>query len=127
MKELSLSALKTLRQNLPESMPLIGCGGISSGEDALGYARAGASLVQVYTGFGYDGAGACRRIKDQIVETLAKDGVTWTDVVSKAVKDLSWKEKEKESEVSLLTKEAEELKRLLDALGDKMASGEVGV
>ncbi|SJL06465.1 related to Dihydroorotate dehydrogenase (quinone), mitochondrial [Armillaria ostoyae] len=127
LKELSLSALRTLRQNLPESIPLIGCGGISSGEDALDYAKAGASLVQVYTGFGYDGAGACRRIKDQIIETLAKDGVTWADVVSKAVKDLSWKEKEKESEVSLLTKEAEELKRLLDALGDKMASGEVGV
>lgn len=127
LKELSLSALKTLRQNLPESIPLIGCGGISTGEDALDYAKAGASLVQVYTGFGYDGAGACRRIKDQIVETLAKDGVTWADVVSKVVKDLSWKEKEKESEVSLLTKEAEELKRLLDALGDKMASGEVGV
>ncbi|KAG7440911.1 uncharacterized protein BT62DRAFT_975219 [Guyanagaster necrorhizus] len=127
LKELSLSALKTLRQHLPESIPLIGCGGISSGEDALDYAKAGASLVQVYTGFGYDGAGACRRIKDQIVETLAKDGVTWADVVGKAVKDLSWKEREKESEVSLLTKEAEELKRLLDALGDKMGSGEVGV
>ncbi|KAK0187299.1 hypothetical protein F5146DRAFT_1105096 [Armillaria mellea] len=124
LKELSLSALKTLRQNLPETIPLVGCGGISSGEDALDYARAGASLVQVYTGFGYDGAGACRRIKDQIVEMLAKDGVTWADVVSRAVKDLSWKEKEKESEVSLLTKEAEELKRLLDALGDKMAFGE---
>ena len=48
----SLQALKTLRARLPSSIPLIGRGGILSGTDALEYARAGASLVQVYTSFG---------------------------------------------------------------------------
>ena len=73
LKEYSLIALRTLRSHLPASIPLIGCGGISTGADALEYAKAGASLVQVYTGFGYDGAGACRRIKDQLVEALEKE------------------------------------------------------
>ncbi len=124
VKEFSLRALKTLRKNLPSSIPLIGCGGISTGDDALEYAKAGASLVQVYTGFGYDGVGACRRIKDQITEKLATEGVSWSDIVSKAVSELSWKESSQpttpETTVSQLTKEAEELKRLLNELGDRM-------
>jgi dihydroorotate dehydrogenase len=63
---------------------LIGCGGITSGADVLEYARAGASLVQIYTVFGYDGAGACRRIKDELVEALKKEGRTWQEVVDMA-------------------------------------------
>ncbi|KAJ7155465.1 Dihydroorotate dehydrogenase-domain-containing protein [Mycena crocata] len=131
LKQYSLAAVRTLRKNLPARIPLIGCGGISTGADALEYAKAGASLVQVYTGFGYDGVGACRRIKDQLVEELSKEGLTWGDVVNKAVSELSLKEgvhaHEIEKHVSedagpsigQLIAEAEELKRLLDQLGEK--------
>jgi len=52
LKIYSLTALRTLRSHLPASIALIGCGGISTGADALEYAKAGASLVQVYTGLG---------------------------------------------------------------------------
>lgn len=45
-------------RHLPSSIPIIGCDGISSGADALEFARAGASLVQVYTGFGHVAAWA---------------------------------------------------------------------
>jgi dihydroorotate dehydrogenase len=130
LKRFSLSALKTLRSHLPSSIPLIGCGGISSGADALEYAKAGASLVQVYTGFGYDGAGTCRRIKDQLVQSLEKEGMTWGEVVKRAVDELSTKSPEKrvrlddvaasEASVNQLVEEAEELLRLLDRLGENM-------
>ena len=129
-------ALRTLRSHLPASIPLIGCGGISTGADALEYAKAGASLVQVYTGFGYDGAGTCRRIKDQLVESLEKEGMTWGDVVKRAVDELSAKpseQKEKltgvvpnEDGVKQLIEEAEGLKRLLDRLGEKMGDDLAG-
>ncbi|KAF8216433.1 hypothetical protein K438DRAFT_1559634 [Mycena galopus ATCC 62051] len=132
LKEHSLAALRTLRKNLPARIPLIGCGGISTGADALEYAKAGASLVQVYTGFGYDGAGACRRIKDQLSDELAKEGTTWAEVVNKAVSELSLvgargpqlRKVENEltdgsSSYHQLIAEAEELKRLLDQLGEK--------
>src|SRR3954453_17085530 len=92
LKAYSLAALRTLRGQLPGRILLIGCGGISTGSDALEYAKAGASLVQLYTRFGYDGMGACRRIKDQIVEELEKEGTTWDEVVRKAVRELSLKE-----------------------------------
>ena len=123
LKPYSLQALKTLRAHLPSTMPLIGCGGISSGADALKYARAGASLVQVYTGFGYDGVGTCRRIKDELVSLLKAEGTTWRGVVDEAVGTLSWRKPEAptpieagEATVGKLIDEAEELKVLLDRL-----------
>ena len=124
----SLQALKTLRAHLPSSIPLIGCGGISSGADALEYARAGASLVQVYTGFGYDGVGTCRRIKDELIPLLKAEGKTWRGVVDEAVQMLSWKGPEPQRPISVepgeatvgkLIEEAEELKVLLDQLAEK--------
>ncbi|KAK6992214.1 Dihydroorotate dehydrogenase [Favolaschia claudopus] len=132
LKQFSLAALRTLRKNLPSHIPLIGCGGISTGADALEYAKAGASLVQVYTALGYDGPGACRRIKDQLAEELEKEGTTWAEVVKRSVSELSLKgdaqlqkvEKQLTDDanpsVNQLIAEAEELKRLLDHLGEKV-------
>ncbi|KIK60493.1 hypothetical protein GYMLUDRAFT_43813 [Collybiopsis luxurians FD-317 M1] len=127
IKPYTLAALKILRANLPASIPIIGCGGISTGDDALEYARAGATMVQIYTGFGYDGVGTCRRIKDEIVETLQKEGTTWAEIVKKAVDDLSLREeplkiKPGEGSVQQLIEEAQHLNELLDQFGKKMAS-----
>lgn len=44
----------TLRRHLPE-MPIIGVGGIASGEDAMIKREAGADLIQLYSGFVYRG------------------------------------------------------------------------
>ncbi|KAN0088845.1 Dihydroorotate dehydrogenase domain containing protein [Tylopilus felleus] len=128
LKPYSLQVLRTLRAHLPSSVPIIGCGGISSGADALEFARAGASLVQVYTGFGYDGVGTCRRIKDELTSLLKAEGKTWRGVVDEAVQTLSWKESEPrqpnhvepgEATIGKLIKEAEEPKGLLDRLAEK--------
>jgi dihydroorotate dehydrogenase len=121
IKPYSLKALQILRAHLPASVPLIGCGGISTGKDALDYAKAGACMVQVFTSFGYDGVGACRRIKDQLVDELVKEGKTWEQVVDEAVGKLSLKEVQsqepKENDVQQLILEAQELKALLDHVG----------
>ena len=47
--------LRRLRTRLPESIPLVGVGGIMSGADAVAKMAAGASLVQCYTGLVYRG------------------------------------------------------------------------
>ncbi|KTW29292.1 dihydroorotate dehydrogenase (fumarate) [Pneumocystis carinii B80] len=52
LKPLALDIIRFLRRKLPENCLIIGCGGISSGKDAIEYARAGASLIQCYTAFG---------------------------------------------------------------------------
>jgi dihydroorotate dehydrogenase len=58
---------------------LIGCGGINSGKDAIEYARAGATFVQCYTGFVYDGVGFAGRVKDEILEQLGNR--RWNDLI----------------------------------------------
>jgi len=51
----STMVLRKLRTRLPESIPLVGVGGILSGADAVTKMAAGASLVQCYTGLVYRG------------------------------------------------------------------------
>ncbi len=55
-------------------IPLVGVGGISSAEDAYEKIRAGASLVQLYTGLIYHGPGLVNRIKRGLAERLRADG-----------------------------------------------------
>jgi dihydroorotate dehydrogenase len=56
-------------------VPLIGIGGVDSGETALAKIEAGASLVQLYTGLVYEGPGLIGRIKRKITEAVATAGV----------------------------------------------------
>ncbi|KAL1943021.1 hypothetical protein VTO73DRAFT_4692 [Trametes versicolor] len=131
LKPYALATLRALRALLPASVPLIGCGGIASGADALEYARAGASAVQLYTSFGYGGPGVCRQVKDELTALLRQQGTTWAQVVRESVAQHSLKDvlKEKKVEVPrepsvrLLVEEAEELKRLLDELGTRIEKG----
>jgi dihydroorotate dehydrogenase len=53
---------------------IIGVGGIASAEDALGHIRAGASLVELYTGMVYGGPGIIAGIKRDLARLLAREG-----------------------------------------------------
>lgn len=61
------------------SIPIIGCGGIASGSDAVEFARAGASAVQIYTAMGYEGPGIVTRVKREVGEIL--NGKDWQSIV----------------------------------------------
>ena len=56
------------------TIPLVGVGGIASGEDAYKKIRAGASLVQLYTALIYQGPGLIKRIKSELSALLVADG-----------------------------------------------------
>jgi len=56
------------------SVPIIGVGGIFSAEDAWRRIRAGADLVQVYTGFVYEGPSMVRRINTGLLRRLEREG-----------------------------------------------------
>jgi dihydroorotate dehydrogenase len=49
------------------SIPIIGVGGIHSAEDAIEKLNAGASLVQLYTGFIYEGPGLIKKINKALI------------------------------------------------------------
>ena len=54
------------------TIPLIGIGGIDSGATALAKIRAGATLIQLYTGLIYQGAGLIARIKAHLVQATVR-------------------------------------------------------
>lgn len=54
---------------------LVGVGGVASGAQAYAKIRAGAALVQLYTGFAYGGPAVVPRIKRELAALLARDGV----------------------------------------------------
>jgi dihydroorotate dehydrogenase len=53
---------------------LIGCGGIASGAEAYARIRAGANLVQLYTGLVFEGPGLVQTIKADLARLLRADG-----------------------------------------------------
>ncbi|MGV3589636.1 MAG: quinone-dependent dihydroorotate dehydrogenase [Adhaeribacter sp.] len=61
--------IRYLRQHLPENVRVIGVGGIMTPEDALEKLAAGADLVQLYTGFIYEGPSLVKRINKLILKS----------------------------------------------------------
>jgi len=55
VRDKSTHAIRILSEHLKGTMPIIGVGGILNGEDAVEKIEAGASLVQLYSGFIYRG------------------------------------------------------------------------
>ncbi|KAK9317480.1 Dihydroorotate dehydrogenase-domain-containing protein [Lipomyces starkeyi] len=80
VKDISLKTLRTLRKHVGPSFTIVGCGGISTGKDAVEFAKAGASFVQVLTGFAYDGPGMPSRLRSEIKREL--NGKKWMDIVN---------------------------------------------
>jgi dihydroorotate dehydrogenase len=78
----SLENLRELYRLTDGRIPLIGCGGVSSGTDAYAKIRAGASLIQLYTALIYGGPGLVADIKTSLLGHLRADGF---DTVAQAV------------------------------------------
>src|SRR6185503_9175031 len=55
-------------------LPIIGVGGIFTADDAWEKITAGASLIQLYTGFIYEGPGVAKRINEGLSEILRREG-----------------------------------------------------
>jgi len=68
VKDRSTEVIRYLAVKSGKSFPIIGIGGIHSGEDALEKIDAGADLVQLYTGFIYEGPGLVKRINKAILK-----------------------------------------------------------
>jgi dihydroorotate dehydrogenase len=71
---LSTQMLANFHKRTQGKIPLIGCGGIFTAEDAYAKIRAGASLVQLYSALIYEGPGLIAQINHQLAALLQKDG-----------------------------------------------------
>jgi dihydroorotate dehydrogenase len=81
VKELAIKTVAKFYQLTKGSVPIIGCGGVRSAEDAVRFARAGASMVQLYTSLGYAGPGIVSQIKQDLFQLLQKENRNWKDLV----------------------------------------------
>ena len=68
VKAMSTEVIKYLADKSNRAFPIIGVGGIHSAEDALEKLEAGATLVQVFTGFIYEGPALITRINKAILK-----------------------------------------------------------
>jgi dihydroorotate dehydrogenase len=67
IRDTSTRVIAYLHKKSKGSIPIIGVGGIMTPEDAIEKLNAGASLLQVYTGFIYEGPDIARRINKELI------------------------------------------------------------
>jgi len=66
----STEVIRFLAERSGSTFPIIGVGGIHSEDDAIEKLEAGASLVQLYTGFIYEGPGLIKRINKKLLSVI---------------------------------------------------------
>ncbi|XP_076109918.1 dihydroorotate dehydrogenase (quinone), mitochondrial-like isoform X1 [Mytilus galloprovincialis] len=74
LKDLSTKTISDMYRLTEGKVPIIGVGGIGSGEDAYDKIKEGASLVQLYTALIYQGPPVIGKINRELSELLIKDG-----------------------------------------------------
>jgi len=72
VKNRSTEVIRFLSEKSNKAFPIIGVGGIFTPEDAIEKLEAGADLVQVYTGFIYEGPSMVKKINKEILKKIKK-------------------------------------------------------
>ncbi|NJL38952.1 MAG: quinone-dependent dihydroorotate dehydrogenase [Leptolyngbyaceae cyanobacterium SL_5_9] len=76
LNQRSTEVVRFVYRQTQGKLPIIGVGGIFTAEDAWEKITAGASLVQVYTGWIYEGPAMVRRTLEGLVQKLEEQGLT---------------------------------------------------
>lgn len=85
LRPLSLEVVRRAADRAQGRLAIIGVGGIASAEDAYALLRAGADVVQLYSGFIYGGPPLLRRLHRDLLALMERDGFTrLADVVGSA-------------------------------------------
>lgn len=72
VRDVSTQVIRQLRAELGPQFPIIGVGGVMAAEDAVAKLEAGADLVQLYTGFVYQGPALVPRVAQAMQEYSAQ-------------------------------------------------------
>jgi len=75
LQEISTNMIKKFYKQLNGKIPIIGVGGVDSGKSAYEKITAGASLLQLYTGFIYKGPLVAKDIKKGLIQILKAEGL----------------------------------------------------
>ena len=75
LREISTKFIKNFYRINKGKIPIIGVGGVDSGESAFDKILSGATAVQLYTGMIYKGPGIVKDIKKELIEILKKEKI----------------------------------------------------
>lgn len=85
---ISIEVVRKFYKLTEGKIPIMGCGGVSSAKEAIAFARAGSTMVQLFTRLAFEAynpkfEGPCllTTIKKDIVDELKKMGKTWMDII----------------------------------------------
>ncbi len=92
LERLATAVVRRCAARAAGRVPVVGVGGVMSAEDAYAKIRAGASLVQVYTGLVYGGPGFVRQVNEGLARLLARDGFSRIEeAVGADLQEGSWR------------------------------------
>jgi dihydroorotate dehydrogenase len=87
LRQRSNEVIATLYRATQGKLPIIGVGGVFNAVDAWERIISGASLVQLYTGFIYEGPRVAKKINEGLSEILQREGFRhFDDAVGSGVK-----------------------------------------
>ena len=75
LQSISTKLIKKFYKELNSKIPIVGVGGVDSGKSAYEKICAGASLLQLYTGFVYKGPTVAKDIKKDLIQILKNEGI----------------------------------------------------
>ena len=76
LRSRALEVVRRVRARLGPKAAVVGVGGVERAEHAMALVRAGADLVQMYTGFIYEGPGSPARIARDLAALVTREGAT---------------------------------------------------
>ena len=82
IRDKSRALFSAISREMFGKLVLISCGGISDAKDAYWRIKQGASLLEIFTGFIYEGPSLCKRINSELARLLREDGF---DSITQAV------------------------------------------
>ena len=86
LHKISTIMIRKFYKELKGKIPIIGVGGVNSGKSAYEKILAGASLLQLYTGFVYRGPSTAKDIKKELIHILKTEGIkNIKDVIGQGV------------------------------------------
>ena len=86
LQQISTNIIKKFYKHLNGKIPIVGVGGVDSGKSAYEKIIAGASLLQLYTGFVYRGPSTAKYIKKELIQILKNEGIkNIKDAVGKGI------------------------------------------
>ena len=75
LAKISNDLIKKFYKEIKGEVTIIGVGGVNSGLTAYEKIKAGASLLQLYTGMVYEGPGIVKKIKSELIDILKKEKI----------------------------------------------------